>query len=407
MSATRGRYGGYGVRPGKSGSARRWVDPLPELWARQIAREQAALAQPYKGVTADDNVVAGLYPLIKTGVSTQPIREAGEAFVATLDEVQRAACVHAIDSNNWRRWCNWEQYALRHGMSLEEMRPAQREAALELVRASLSVRGFETARNVMKLNHTLAEITDDWALLGEWLYFLSIFGTPSGQEPWGWQLDGHHLSLNYFVLGDQVVLSPGFWGAEPVIADRGKYEGLREFDAEQRCGLELIRALDPVQRSRAILYESMLTRDQPPERYSINNGRQHAAAFADNAVIAAEGIRADALTKIQQGLLLKLIGTYTSHMRAGHDEIWSRQVAQHLPDTWFAWIGGYGDNDTFYYKVFSPVVLFEFDMHRGVFIANDEPEQFHIHITLRTPNGNDYGKDLLRQHLATHHHAPR
>ena len=52
-----------------------------------------------------------------------------------------------------------------------------------------------------------------------------------------------------------------------------------------------------------------------------------------------------------------------------------------------------------------PVLLVEFDRHKGVFLDNDEPEKFHIHIIVRTPNGNDYGKDLLRQHYATHPHS--
>lgn len=40
-------------------------------------------------------------------------------------------------------------------------------------------------------------------------------GTPSATEPWGFQFDGHHLVINYFVLGHQVVMSPCFWGSEP------------------------------------------------------------------------------------------------------------------------------------------------------------------------------------------------
>ncbi len=406
MSVRPGYYGGFGIRS-KEGSARKRLDPIPELWLRAMAREQAALSKPYKGITTHGHIVPDLFPLLQTGVSTRPVKEAGDAFIATLDRAQRAALVHPIDSPNWRRWCNWEQYTFRHGMALEDMNAAQREAALMLLRTSLSVRGFETARNVMKLNHVLGEITQNWDLLGEWLYFLCILGSPSFGEPWGWQLDGHHLNLNYFVLGDQVVLSPGFWGAEPAVADRGKYQGLREFEAEQRNGLELIRALNPLQRNRAIIYPSMLSRDLPPDRYSVNNGRQQSAAFSDNAVIAQEGIRADSLSNAQQELLLELIRTYTNHLPPGHDAIWMEQVRNHLLDTSFAWIGGFGDNDTFYYKVYSPVLLIEFDMHKGVFLANDEPQKFHIHITLRTPNGNDYGRDLLRQHLARHHHMPR
>ena len=52
-------------------------------------------------------------------------------------------------------------------------------------------------------------------------------GTPSATEPWGWQFDGHHAVINYFVLGDQVVMSPHFAGSEPVIATSGSTRARR------------------------------------------------------------------------------------------------------------------------------------------------------------------------------------
>jgi hypothetical protein len=66
-------------------------------------------------------------------------------------------------------------------------------------------------------------------------------------------------------------------------------------------------------------------------------------------------------------------------------------------------MGGFGEGAVFYYKVHSPVILIEFDHHRGVFLDVEEPVPFHIHTIVRTPNGNDYGKDLLRQHLERYH----
>ena len=174
-----------------------------------------------------------------------------------------------------------------------------------LLRESLSVRGFDTARNVMKLNAVLGEITGNWEFFGEWLYFLCIFGTPSMEEPWGWQIDGHHLNLSYLVLKDQVVMTPAFWGAEPAIADRGPHAGLREFDAEQRNGLELIRALSRPQQEKAIVFQSIISADLPPERYTPPDGRQQAVSFKDNVVIPYEGLRAEALTPGQRYLLLR------------------------------------------------------------------------------------------------------
>ena len=78
----------------------------------------------------------------------------------------------------------------------------------------------------MRLNYTLGELNDNnFDRYGEWLYHLTVMGEPSATEPWGWQFDGHHAVINYFVLRDQVVMTPLFAGSEPVIARAGKYAG--------------------------------------------------------------------------------------------------------------------------------------------------------------------------------------
>jgi len=78
-------------------------------------------------------------------------------------------------------------------------------------------------------------------------------------------------------------------------------------------------------------------------------------------------------------------------------------VERHLDDTHLAWIGGAGDDDPFYYRIHSPVLMIEYDCHQGIFLDNPQPEPFHVHTIVRTPNGGDYGRDLLRRHLARHH----
>ena len=59
----------------------------------------------------------------------------------------------------------------------------------------------------------------------------------------------------------------------------------------------------------------------------------------------------------------------------------------------------------FYYRIHSPVVLVEFDQHAGVIFDNAEPSSHHIHTIIRTPNGGDYGLDLLAQHHAGVDHS--
>jgi hypothetical protein len=81
------------------------------------------------------------------------------------------------------------------------------------------------------------------------------------------------------------------------------------------------------------------------------------------------------------------------------------EVDKHFDETHFCWMGDTGDVNPFYYKVQSPVILVEFDHEPGVVFDNDEPNRHHVHTVVRTPNGNDYGIDLLRQHYeqAPHH----
>ena len=94
-------------------------------------------------------------------------------------------------------------------------------------------------------------------------------------------------------------------------------------------------------------------------------------------------------------------------MREGHDKIKMEEVMEHIDDTWFSWVGETSPEAVFYYRIHSPVVLIEFD-HQGIVgipnAGDRKPSRNHIHTVVRTPNGNDYGKDLLRQHKEEHHH---
>jgi hypothetical protein len=348
------------------------------------------VAEPFKGITTDGTVTTGLFPIRSTGVSTAPVLEAARAFLASLTPEQRASTTFPVDDDEWRKWNNVHRYA-RQGVSFAEMIAAQRELAFGLLRASLSAKGLETARNIMRLNETLAELTRRFDEYGEGLYHLTVMGEPSDTGPWGWQLDGHHLIVNYFVLGDQVVMTPTFMGSEPVRAESGKYAGTVVLQQEQDTGLALARSLTPDQRKLAVL---------SPEK-TRNHAR--AQAFQDNLVLPYEGIRASDLSPEQRRLLLATIAAYVGHMREGHATLRMQEVERHLDETRFAWIGEISDDAVFYYRIHSPVVLIEFDHQLPVALEGPRvPGRRHIHSVVRTPNGNDYGKDLLRQHYEAH-----
>jgi hypothetical protein len=370
---------------------------LPDGLQRQLARAQANLAAPFKGITTDGYVRPGLYALRQTRISAQPIIDAAETFLASLSPEARVTASFDVDSVEWRNWSNIHPYLCRHGVCLDDLHDDQKHAALALVRTSLSAAGYATARDVMKLNEHIREITGREAEYSEWYYWMSVFGTPSATAPWGWQIDGHHLIVNCFVLGDQLVMTPTFMGSEPVAAAFGKYAGTPVFHEEEVKGFTLMRTLTPAQQQKA-----RIGMELPVDVFT--------SGFRDNVEIPSEGIRYGELSPEQQGFLVSLLETYVGRIRPGHTEIKLAEVQQHLPDTLFAWIGPCDEVSPFYYRIYSPVLLIEFDHQSGIALDNDEPSRKHIHTVVRTPNGNDYGKDLLRQHYEhfdhTHPYTP-
>jgi hypothetical protein len=369
-----------------------YPEPFRTIFGAAADRAKISLAQALTGITAGGEVAPNLFPLAKTGLSLRPVADAANAFAATLNDAQRTAMSFDVASKSWRMWHNMHPNLMRHGVCLFDLNDVQRAAALEIVRSTLSAAGFENARGVMKLNEYVAEITGGTEEYGEWYYFLSFFGQPSATEPWGWQLDGHHLIINCFVLGDQLVLTPYFSGSEPLVAASGKYAGTRVFDEEESTGLELMKALSEEQRAQATI-GSAIPRDVLT------------AAQVDNLELPYAGIRYDHLTPLQRELLLKVIGVYVGRIRPGHDAIRMDEVRSHLAETYFGWIGPCDDTSPFYYRIHSPVILVEFDHLPGIVYANQEPSRRHIHTVVRTPNGNDYGHDLLRQHYEQHDHS--
>ena len=369
-----------------------------ERFAKMSAdAERRGLAEPFKGITASGTPEPGLFSIKSTGVSTEPVTRTADAFLSALTAEQRAQTTFPVDDPEWRRWMN-QHFYVRQGVSFETMTEQQREAAIGLLRASLSARGLKLTRDIMRLNHTLGELNNNnFEEYGEWLYHLTVMGAPSATEPWGWQLDGHHVIINYFVLADQVVMTPTFVGSEPVVAESGKYKGTKILQDEQARGLALLRALTDAQRAKAVLAASKDGNDNVGE------------AFRDNVVLDYAGIPAAELDPPQREQLVSLIGMYVGYMDDGHARVKMEEVRAHLDRTHFAWIGGAADDSVYYYRIHSPVILIEFDhqLPAGMrHLLERRPQRQHVHVVIRTPNGNDYGKDLLRQHYEKHRHDP-
>ena len=245
----------------------------------------------------------------------------------------------------------------------------------------------------MRLNHTLGELNDNnFEEYGEWLYHVTVMGTPSATEPWGWQFDGHHAVINYFVLGDQVVMTPFFTGSEPATAAAGKYKGTTILRDEQQRALAFVNGLADAQRAKAILSFSKTGNDILTE------------AWKDNVVLDYAGLRATELTEPQRRQLLDLVALVRrQHGRRPRARADGRSAAAPRPD-----LVRVDRQDRARQRLLLPhpqpghpdrVRSQPRRRTCGTWRRiRRRPTSSTSTPIVRTPNGNDYGKDLLRQH---------
>ncbi|MFG2966857.1 MULTISPECIES: DUF3500 domain-containing protein [unclassified Streptomyces] len=355
-----------------------------------------SITEEFFGLTTDGKRIDDLFTIHSTKVATAPVITAANAFLAGLTDTQKTATQFTVHSTEWRLWSNIDSYT-RQGVSLADLTDDQKDLGSALLKAALSADGLETTEKIRKINQAAGEAIGNTTSFNEDAYYWTLMGTPSDTEPWGFQFDGHHLVINYFVLGDQVVMSPCFWGSEPTSME---IDGatVTVCHEEVLASLAFINSLGSDQQSVAIASATKTSESMK------------AGAFSDNAVQAYEGIRGNVLNSAQKKKLLGIVEAFVSRAKQDAAKVRMAEVRSHLDDTYVTWAGGTGDDDAFYVRVHSPVVWVEVDCQapgplRGAYGGTEGvPTQMHVHSIIRTPNGNDYGKELLRQHYLTSPH---
>lgn len=364
-----------------------WIHGLWKHWL-------SLFREPFKGVTSDGKVRDGLFEIEDEGVPIDEIVAAADAVVALLSDEQKKATLYHLDAPEWRTWSNPEFLLSNKGIRLDEISPELRAATLKVLEASLSPEGYDKAVTAMRINGFLGELVESPKVMNEFSYNFALFGTPSTTAPWGFSFYGHHLCLNAFFYKTQMVLSPWFTGAEPNLIDAGPYKGSRILTVEETVGLELMQGLAPDVQAKAQLYKQMRDPAMPHGRWNHDDQRHQCGAYRDNRVVPYEGVLVSELPAASQALVTKSVDAFLSYLPDSVRAKRLRQVQAWYHETYFCWIGGFGDADPFYYRIQSPVLIVEFDHHSGVFLNNAEPAKFHIHTLLRTPNGGDYGMAL-------------
>lgn len=358
----------------------------------------------FVGVTNNGTVIDDLYHLeaVPAGdeAPTGAMVEAANAFLAGLTPEQRDKVQYEVTAKEWQGWANPEFMQHDIGLRMEFEPDATKAGALSVLEASLSPEGYTFARNLMKINGFLGDLNGIPQVMNEFSYNFAIYGEPSLTAPWGWHWYGHHVVFNCLVVGTQMVITPVFLAAEPDTIDEGPDAGVIVFAGRIELGHKIMDELTADQRAQAVIYDDMMNDPRmPADRYHPGDGLHLGGAFQDNRVIGYEGVRLDGASDAAKKAVSAFVSDFIAYLPEGPRRVRQREIEAHYDDTYFSWIGGTQRGDVYYLRIQSPVVLIEIDHHCGVFLSNDHPERFHMHTVVRTPNGNDYGKALVKQYF--------
>jgi len=327
--------------------------------------------------------------------SARAMADAGTKFVGSLSPEQKAKASFPFESDQLTYWnfIPTETFP-RKGLLIGEMTEAQRTLAHNLMKAGLSQRGYMTATSIMQLEEVLGGIeAAQRAATGKSeggpgglvrdpvKYFVSIFGTPSATDTWGWRVEGHHVSLHFTVVKGRLVSStPTMFGSNPAEVKSGPKKGLRVLAAEEDSARELLMSLDATQRQTAVFNSTALNEILTTNKPQVTPLEQ-------------AGLAAGAMTARQRELLMKVIDVYAGFMA---DDIAAERLAAikkaGTEKIAFAWAGAAERGQKHYYRIQGPTFLIEYD--------NSQNDGNHIHSVWRDFNG-DFGRDLLREHLAS------
>lgn len=313
-----------------------------------------------------------------------PMARAAADFLGSLDETQRKQATFAFDDKerfNWHFIPKDDRIGVRWG----HLSDAQKEKATALLRTGLSEKGYTTARSIMQLELVLREVENrpaDDEYRNPEKYFISIYGDPNTEAAWGWRFEGHHLSLNFSSVSNEISATPAFMGTNPAIVREGRAKGTEVLKAEQNLGRAFVHSLSPEQRKTAIIDETAYK-----DIVTLVDRRVNLKEY--------EGLQATEMTPEQREQLLQLVLVYIDKLEAHVAEKFLQRIRQSgLDQLYFAWAGGTEPGQKHYYRIHGPTLLIEYD--------NTQNNGNHIHTVLRDPT-NDFGEDLLKQHYEASH----
>ena len=310
--------------------------------------------------------------------------EAAQQFQQSLDNNQQDKMMYDFEDGERYNWHFVPRE--RNGLPLKAMNEEQRDAAMQLLKLSLSETGYQKATNVMKLEGVLRAVEnrpDDDTYRDPNNYYFTIFGNPQPGEAWGWRLEGHHVSLNFSSLSDEIVsATPTFFGANPAKVPNGPIEGWRVLQPEEDLARALVKSFD-----QDLLAEALIAEEAYPD---IVTGTEPQAQVGD-----LEGLAYSKMNSEQQDQLMQLLEVYHEvHLAEVAEESLKSIREAGFADIHFAWAGGLEVGDPHYYRLQGPTFVIEYD--------NTQNNANHTHTVIRDLQ-NDWGENVLKAHYEEAH----
>jgi hypothetical protein len=312
----------------------------------------------------------------------EEMAEAAKNLLAALSPEQQTKATFEFKAGERMNWHFIPKP--RKGLPMGEMTPAQRPLAHALLNTGMSQRGYMKANTIMSLEQILLELEQGKGPKRDpENYFVTIFGTPGGKEPWAWRVEGHHLSLNFTVTpDDRIAVTPSFMGSNPGEIRTGPRKDLRVLGREEDLARKLVKSLTEEQSRRTIY-----TNVAPNDIVSSTN--------RPATLLLPQGIPMSQMDKSQGGVFWELIREYVERYRSEvADKDMKRIEAAGPEKIYFAWAGSVEKNQPHYYRIQGPTFLMEYD--------NTQNGANHVHSVWRDLE-NDFGEDLLRKHYDESH----
>jgi hypothetical protein len=323
---------------------------------------------------------------ITHAAATAEMSDFAGRFVDTLDSTQKSrTCFPYMDGER----IFWYYPPLnRHGLALRDMNDNQRDLAFGLLAAGLTDSGNAQAKATMQHEIILGEIEKNQGKSQSSfrrdpdLYYWRIFGDPTSDEPWGWSVEGHHVSIHYSIWKDKVIsITPFFFGSNPAEVPEGPHKGLRLQPKVKDLAFDLIENLDKGQQSSAIIFD-----EAPLDILTFNAARA--------SLPKEQGLAASKMNSTQKEILTALITEYTSKVRSEIADSRLDTILSNLDGIHFAWGGPVDKSQAHYYRLHGGDFVVEYD--------NRQNGANHIHSVWRDVS-NDFAGDVMRDHLYMYH----